>query len=258
MSSKPNCSTTTAGVKTRAASTERALWRVWIRCTKQEETSKFLSELVSLGVGVACDEEFILSEERRMKASKLKTKNRVDLAIQLSKIKLKDANKILKKTLKTKNKLRKRLANEVSQRRLHNYQSKVKEHCLGLKSQLRQKNQAKARWLVQKYRKEKIPQLEDDLKRYEECEIFKEECTLKAHAIEGAVIVNMTGENIKLSECEMKLLKRGPKYINMPDLSRIYDERGVYKPSFWNNPAVGCTDNTDYRDKHTKHVTGSE
>ena len=44
----------------------------------------------------------------------------------------------------------------------------------------------------------------------------------------------------------------------MPDLSRIYDERGVYKPSFWNNPAVGCTDNTDYRDKHIKHVTGSE
>ena len=44
----------------------------------------------------------------------------------------------------------------------------------------------------------------------------------------------------------------------MPNLSRIYDERGVYKPSFRNNLAVGCTDNTNYRDKHTKHVTGSE
>ena len=87
-------------MKTRAASTERVLWRVWIRCTKEEETSKFLSELVSLGVGVACDEEFILSEERRMKASKLKTKNRVDLAIQLSKIKLKDADKSLEKNQK--------------------------------------------------------------------------------------------------------------------------------------------------------------
>ena len=58
-----------------------------------------------------------------------------------------------------------------------------------------------------------------------------------------------------------KHLRKSPllrRIINMPDLSRIYDERGVYKPSFWNNPAVGCTDNTDYRDKHTKHVTGSE
>ena len=58
-----------------------------------------------------------------------------------------------------------------------------------------------------------------------------------------------------------KHLRKSPllrRIINMPDLSRIYDEEGGVQTKFWNNPAVGCADNTDYRDNHTKHVTGSE
>ena len=33
--------------------TERALWRVWIRCRKVEGTVRFLTYLLSLGVGVS-------------------------------------------------------------------------------------------------------------------------------------------------------------------------------------------------------------
>ena len=58
----------------------------------------------------------------------------------------------------------------------------------------------------------KLPSDSEEMKRYDQCEIFKEDCSLEPQSIEGAVIVNMTGEEIILSENELNLLKRGPKY----------------------------------------------
>ena len=63
------------------------------------------------------------------------------------------------------------------------------------------------------------PYLSEEMKRYDQCEIFKEDCSLEAQSIEGAVIVNMTGEEIILSENELKLLKRGPKYCMLKTCS---------------------------------------
>ena len=57
------------------------------------------------------------------------------------------------------------------------------------------------------------------MKRYYQCDKFKEDCRLEAQTIEGAVVVNMTGEVIVLSENELKLLKRGPKYCILKSCS---------------------------------------
>ena len=46
-----------------AAQTERALWRAWIKSTKEEEKVRFLSDLVSKGVGLHSNEGFVISEE---------------------------------------------------------------------------------------------------------------------------------------------------------------------------------------------------
>ena len=46
--------------------------------------------------------------------------------------------------------------------------------------------------------------------------------------------------------------------INVPDLSNVYDEMGVYTPKFWDNPAVRATDNTTYSDIKARNETESE
>ena len=55
------------------------------------------------------DEEFVLSEEGRRRASKLGKKGKLELLETLTKHKLDDAKKEVKKTTKKKNKLRRRL-----------------------------------------------------------------------------------------------------------------------------------------------------
>ena len=221
MSNQTSLSTpTTAGPKPQSALTSRILWRVWKKCTKEEETVRFLTDLISLGVGLPSDEEFILSEEGRRRASKLGKKGKLELLETLTKHKLDDAKKDVKKTTKKKNKLRRRLESEVSKRKYINYQGKVKKHCLGVRASVRFNHQERAKWLQAKYRREEDwPRLGPDLVRYEECDILGKDCTMEAHDIEGAVIVNMTGEEIKLSKSEHQILKRGPKYCILKSCS---------------------------------------
>ena len=121
-----------------------------IKCTKEEETVRFLTDLISLGVGLPSDKEFVLSEEGRRRASKLGKKGKLELLETLTKHKLDDAKKELKKTSKKKNKLRRRLESEVSKRKYLNYQSKVKKHCLGVRADIRTNHQTRAKWLQAK------------------------------------------------------------------------------------------------------------
>ena len=114
------------------------------------------------------------------------------------------------KTRKLKHKLRTRLESELSGRKYRNHVSKVIKHCYGLRRALQAKHPERVKWLYAKYRgKKEWPYLSEEMKRYYQCEIFKEDCSLEPQSIEGAVIVNMTGEEIILSENELKLLKRG-------------------------------------------------
>ena len=69
---------------------------------------KFLSDLVSKGVGLPSDEEFVISKENRRTASHMAEKGKCDL-IELIQQKLDDSERSLKKTTILKNKLRKRL-----------------------------------------------------------------------------------------------------------------------------------------------------
>ena len=72
---------------------------------------------------------------------------------------------------------------EVSERKHRNYVSKVKKHCYGLRRVLQTKHQERANWLYAKYRgKKEWPYINDELKRYDQCEIVKEDCRLEAHA----------------------------------------------------------------------------
>ena len=58
-----------------------------------------------------------------------------------------------------------------------------------------------------------MPYISDELKKYDQCDIFKEDFRMESISIEGAVVVNMTGEEIILSENKVKHLRRVPKYF---------------------------------------------
>ena len=105
MSSKQSSTLTARNIPC-AAPTGRALWRVWIRCTKEEEKVKFLTDLLCKGVGLPTDEEFIISEEKKRTASSMDKKGKANLIELLTQQKL--------DTRKIKNKLRTKLESEIS------------------------------------------------------------------------------------------------------------------------------------------------
>ena len=66
-------------------------------------------------------------------------------------------------------------------------------------------------------------------------------CTSVEDNTQEMTDLTAVGVNRRTSIKRRKHLRKSPllrRIINMPDLSRIYDERGVYKSSFWKNPAV--------------------
>ena len=70
MSSKRSSNLTARNIP-HAAQTARAPGRAWIRCTKEEEKVKFLTDVLCKGVGLPTDEELIISEEKRRTASSM-------------------------------------------------------------------------------------------------------------------------------------------------------------------------------------------
>ena len=57
--SNPSYKFITASQKTRAAKTERALRKVWVKCTESEDTEKFFKNLLMDVVGTPFDGEFL-------------------------------------------------------------------------------------------------------------------------------------------------------------------------------------------------------
>ena len=172
---KTSSTTSTAGEESSsAAKTQRALWRIWTKTTKAEEAVNFMTDLLNLGVGVPSDMEFIRSEEGRRRYSQMGKKGKQELVRLLTQEKLDDCIKGRKKTRKIKCKLRKKLEGMLSGRAYQTYCSKVKKHCVGVRASVKEKHRKRAAWIVKKYggEKEKV-KLEEDLRRYEECEIFQ-------------------------------------------------------------------------------------
>ena len=128
---------TTASQKTEAAQIERALRRVWVKCTESEENEKFFGDLLNKGVGVPSDEEFLKSEEGRRKAGGVGEKGRKELLVVLTNGKLEDCRKGGTKLRKQRGKLRRRLKDLVSERQYKNVCSKVKKHCAHIRVRVR-------------------------------------------------------------------------------------------------------------------------
>ena len=95
--SSTTSSNTTTSVKSEVAKTTRALRRAWQKCIRSEELSRFLGDLLTEGVGVPKDEEYLISEDGRRKAGKMGEKGKAGLREKMMRGKLSDANKSAKR-----------------------------------------------------------------------------------------------------------------------------------------------------------------
>ena len=91
--SNPSYKFITASQKTRAAKTDRAFWKVWVKCTESEETEKFFFKLLMEGVGIPADEEFLISVEGRRKSGVSNLESRMLVLKKITKMKLDDCSK---------------------------------------------------------------------------------------------------------------------------------------------------------------------
>ena len=136
MSSIPSLNHTIT-FKSEIAKTTRALRRAWQKCIRSEELSRFLGDLLTEGVGVPKDEEFLISEDGRRKAGKMGEKGKAGLREKMTRGKLSDANKSIKRNRRTRGKIRKRLERLLTKRQAQKTASKVIAHCSRVRDEIR-------------------------------------------------------------------------------------------------------------------------
>ena len=168
--------------------------------------------LLTAGVSVPSDEEFLKSDEGRKKTGMTGSKSKDELRKVLTTKKLVDARKEAKRCREVKCKTRKELEQLVSERRYKNQVSKVKKHCCLIQSQIKKEHHSRVEWLKWKYKREKPFSLPEELQSFSKCKIFSEGVELAATEIDGVSIVEMEGESIILTPNERALLRRGPKF----------------------------------------------
>ena len=197
MSSIPSLNHTIT-LKSEIAKTTRALRRAWQKCIRSEELSRFLGDLLTEGVGVPKDEEFLISEDGRRKAGKMGEKGKAGLREKLTRGKLSDANKATKRNRRTRGKLRKRLERLLTKRQAQNTASKVLLHCSRVRDKLRSEYKNRVAWLKNKYitkpgDKEILP---EELALFKDCKIFDNKSKLTPDIIKGVEIVTMGGRSL--------------------------------------------------------------
>ena len=133
---------------------------------------------------------------------------------KLTKRKLDDCRKGGTTWRTKRGKLRSSLREQVSGRRYKNVCSKVSKHCAHIRANLKSEKLDRVKWLVKKYG---IPttvmsELPDNLSEFKECKTFDLNTNMVKEEMDGVEIVLMEGETINLSDCERKLLMRGPGY----------------------------------------------
>jgi hypothetical protein len=171
----------TTSVNSCVARTIRILRKTWAKCTKCEENSKLLVNLLDAGVGTAGIEEFILKEGKNRKAGgNGAKKDRKETIKVLMEGKINDSKKLGFKLKKKKSKLRKKVASECgSERKTKNVVAKLRKNDDRLRENLRKEHQTKVRFLVHKYGEAaesfKLP---SEISRYEKCKIFKKNCEI--------------------------------------------------------------------------------
>ena len=97
----------------------------------------------------------------------------------------------------------------------------IRENGDKLRMKLRKKNVKKVEFLRGKYVKkyEALDELtKKDRMRYENAKIFKNDCGMVSEGDQQPVVVRRDGEELELSENEMRVLALGPKFCVLKNL----------------------------------------
>ena len=199
------------------AQEERA-YRNWAtKCTEAEERNIMLASLVKNGVGLAEVENFARCEERKLRGGGKKDKLR-RMVTNLMKEKLKDNLVFAQKARKKRDKRRQCLEGMLGKnsKQYREIVKDVRKNGDRLRRKTRKRYKKKASFLIKKYGEKygmrDLGMTNDEYVKYGGANVFKEKCDLVVEAAKGPVIVCQQGEEIELSEDEVKVLSLGPKF----------------------------------------------
>ena len=151
---------------------------------KIEERDKLMGILVKTGIGLREVEEFVMSEEGKLRNNKSNFKKKREIVATMMEMKLRDNRREGTKIRKTRNRLRHKIEETLgpNSRKYRAVMRSVRDNCVKLRLRLRKKNTKKAEFLKGKYIKKENP-IEDlskeDRIRYGQAEIFQEDCKMR-------------------------------------------------------------------------------
>ena len=213
-----------------AQSDERILRNIWKKCTEVEERTKFLESLIGKGVGLKEVEEFVISQEAKLKVGG-SWKSRREIVNLSMKEKAFDNKKLGEKMRKKRAVARSKLELSVgtNSRTIRRIVKDIGLNMDRLRVQIRKENEKTINFLVNKYGKRKsgLEDWPDEVKKYESAKIFMEKCAIAAEAMKGPVIVAGDDELINLDDDETEFLSLGPKYCIFKNICEEEYENNV-------------------------------
>ena len=218
------------------AQEERA-YRKWAtKCTEAEERNTMLAELVKSEVGLAEVENFVRSEESKLRGGGKKNKLKLRrMVVSMMKDKLRDNINFALKARKMRDKKRWILESTLGKnsKQYREMVKNVKKHGDRLRRKTKKRYKKKVKFLVGKYGMKTSMRdagmTGEEYQKYGGAKIFSEKCELVAEDVKGPVLVCQEGEEILLSEDEVKFLSLGPKFnilkkLRMDDFEPAIEE----------------------------------
>ena len=196
-----------------AASTERSMRRVWIKCTEAEETNRMLKRLVEARVGTNAVEAYSYCNAGREKWLNRGEEGRKQVVVDELNSRVLDSNckvgKLKKERKKLSNKFKAKVKHSIFRRKM----SKLLSCCKIKRENARIKHDDKVKGLVRKYGGASdefcVP---EEVSEYKSCRMFMKNCEVRPEAPSGPVVVCDKDEELDISEDVWALLARGPKY----------------------------------------------
>ena len=202
----------------------RNLRRVTYQLVEAEERSKHIRNLISNNVGFREEEEFWLKEQEKLKGGKSfdKKKSTVTLAM---KEKMRDNFKLEGNLRRLRTKFTRVIEDLVGKKtkKMRNIRTSVRNGARVMRKRARDKFKKKEEFLVKKYsQKLTFEGMEglnkEDRKKFEGCRIFKNGYKWMSEEARTPSIVCTGGNELRISDDEMRLLKLGPKFCVMSKL----------------------------------------
>ena len=204
------------------ASEMRKFRNVATKLVESEERDRMLKSLLSKGIGLREEEEFMKNEESKLRGGKAITKKK-EIIQSLMKNKIRDnvkwGEKLRRLKNKTKGKIEAKLGKDSEE--VKNLLSNVKQNQAKTRTKLRKKNLNKVEFLTKKYKQESeaLEELNsDDRKTYGGAKIFKTDCEMVPDTELEPVVVCRHGEEIVLSKDEQEILSLGGKFNILSNL----------------------------------------